>query len=445
MVLLYVISYRSASAALRSQHELDGILRRLISSGYVPIMRTGAHAILKSCGAQGAIISNQCTMILSHMFAVSDSTPSYSIIQVLGDIFTHNHNIIAIQPAGARLGICEIRDHESPSHLSEFCDFVATAAKSTIDGRRLRGMDFEWVEAPIPHGRRVIRRAGLVRPVKDLQTKNAVLSEEDARDAALIVDRERREFMLRLAQLGKARSVDAQVDIEASISSLLENELVRKEFLVLCRKDSRTLCTVETREELEGDSGQKFKCSVCGRSFSAELIEEIFALTARGRKMLTSSHWMTIWVTSILVECGIPLEQIKWGATAGEDEIDIVAEIQGQSIFFELKDREFGLGDTYPFTARVQRYGARAGVIISMDDIAEEADKFLSEQSRSLGRPIYTMSGDSEVRTLLPSILRERAKSSAIESIKRVFRVAGVDPSPIMTTWAEATKSRTSS
>jgi hypothetical protein len=29
----------------------------------------------------------------------------------------------------------------------------------------------------------------------------------------------------------------------------------------------------------------------------------------------------------------------------------------GPRVFFELKDREFGLGDAYPFAIRVGRYG----------------------------------------------------------------------------------------
>jgi hypothetical protein len=44
----------------------------------------------------------------------------------------------------------------------------------------------------------------------------------------------------------------------------------------------------------------------------------------------------------------------------------------------------FGLGDAYPFTARVQRYGAHAGLIISTEGIAEEVQKFIKEQAGSL-------------------------------------------------------------
>jgi hypothetical protein len=48
-------------------------------------------------------------------------------------------------------------------------------------------------------------------------------------------------------------------------------------------------------------------------------------------------------------------------------------------MFFELKDREFGLGDAYPFVTRMQRYGADGGVIVSTERVADEVKGFIAE------------------------------------------------------------------
>lgn len=77
---------------------------------------------------------------------------------------------------------------------------------------------------------------------------------------------------------------------------------------------------------------------------------------------------------------GILKENIGWNAVAGEDEIDIVTDALGSRIFFELKDREFGLGDAYPFAYRLSRYGGSFGVIVTTDKIADEAKRFFQEQ-----------------------------------------------------------------
>ena len=359
---------------------------------------------------------------------------------MIGDVFFRDGIVNALQPVGSRLIAIEAREHDVASKLADFCDDVNKAARSSIDGRRLRGMSFEWDASPLPRKRRTSldpRSRPLVRPLSDLATKPADLSETTAEDSELLVSRERRDFLIRLAQLGKARSVDAQADVQTEhVVPLLERGLVRKEFIVLCRQDSRTLCTIETKDEIEGETGQKFRCSVCGRTFADELIQEIYAPTNIARSMLNGSHWMTVWVTSILVQAGVSTDQISWGATAGEDEIDIVAHIQDQVIFFELKDRAFGLGDAYPFTARVQRYGANAGVIITMEGIAEEAQKFLREQARSLESTVYTISGEEDVRRRVPAILAERARSAVFDTFRMVFSSASLDPTPILKVWS---------
>ena len=395
--------------------------------------------MLKSCGISVSLDSSRCSALVNHMF-VSSIRPSLNVNsgRVAGELFFCEGNMIAIQSIGSGLWAWEARPHNASSFLEDFCCAVTKAARITIDGRRLRGMRFDWQVAQQPPLRGALsRNRTLVRPITDLSITPAELSEETAAESRLLVNRKSRDFLLRLAQLGKARSVDAQADVEAGhVKPLLERGLVRKEFLVMCRQDSRTLCTIEDKSELENESGRRFRCSICGRPFSGELIQDIFALTERARGMLNGSHWMVVWITSILVNSGIPIDQISWGATAGDDEIDIIARIHGQVIFFELKDRMFGLGDAYPFTARVQRYGAHAGLIISTEGIAEEVKKFIKEQARSLERSVYTISSEAEVRKDVPRIVDEIATSAVIESFKRMFIRGDLDPTPILREWS---------
>jgi hypothetical protein len=438
---MYLITIKSAKAELRTQFELDGILKRLPSEQYRPTLRSGAREMLATAGRPVQYYSEVCASFIQRMFANGVRTPVGR--EVIGEIFFREGIAIALQPSGGRLLVVEAREHGKDSQMDEFCDLVKRAAVASIDGRRLRGMSFDWSDANLPARRRMVGQPRpLIRKLSDLSTKPVVIPEGVDDDAELLVRRERRDFLIRLAQLGKARSVDAQADVEAAdVVPLLQRGLVRKEFLILCRQDSRTLCTIQSREEIEGESGQRFRCS-CGRSFAEELVQEIYALTDRSRKLLDGSHWMTVWITSQLAGEGISIDRMSWGATAGEDEIDIVAHIQDQVVFFELKDRAFGLGDAYPFTARVQRYGANAGVIISMEGIAEEASKFLQEQARSLQSTIYTVAGEREVRAKVPEIVSRTAESAFIEAFQNLFQWSNVDVSPILRAWANKSARR---
>jgi hypothetical protein len=434
---MYTVETLRTAAEIRSNQELNGILRHLSSLGYKPVLRTGATATLAACGITENPYSEECAKIIAQMFSNSSAFGSVAG-NIPGEIFFRDENLVAFLPVSKSLYALEARDHLSASSLKEFCGNVEAAAKKAIDGRRLRGMSFEWQVATLSprRPRRSIQTRGLVRPMSDLTTKPAELSDAAVKESELLVSRESREFFIRLAQLGKARSIDAQADVKTNyVTPLLNIGLVREEFLVQCRKDSHTLCTTETKDEIIGESGGRYRCSVCGRPFSEELIQEIYAPAPGARKMLDGSHWMTIWITSILVQSGIALEQLSWGATAGDDEIDIVAKVQDQTIFFELKDRVFGLGDAYPFTARVQRYGANTGVIITMEDVAEEAQKFLREQSRSLDNRIHTISGESEIRTKIPLILKGIARSAAAEIFNAAFMHSSIDPSSILNAW----------
>jgi hypothetical protein len=430
---MYVVGASQVRAEMRTQAEMDGIIR-IIAKRYAPVLRSGAMAMLGAFNISAAICAPECANVIIKMFA-NPRQLSRSVVStpIIGDLFHHENHVLALQPHGHMLTAWEISQHSASPHLPDFCAAVSEAARISIDGRRLRGMDFDWTRLGPPQlsSSYSAGSRNLTRPMSELVTKAAEISEDIVSDASLLVNRDRRDFLRRLAQLGRARSSDAQADVETGhVALLIDRGLVQKEYLVLCRKDSHTLCSVDSMDQLSAE----VHCPICGRLFSDELVQEIYAPTDRARAMLDGSHWMTVWVTSVLVACGIPPEQILWGATAGEDEIDIIAKVGNESIFFELKDRMFGLGDAYPFTARVQRYGASAGVIISMDGIAQEVERFLTEQAR--GQVIYQISGDKEVKTKIPSMLTERAKVSAISTIREVFMPAGIDPTPVLSVWS---------
>src|SRR5262245_54188434 len=154
---MYIIESRQASAELRSQDEIDGILRRLVALDYTPTFRAGAAAILKATGISAQPCSTACANIVLQMFANPTSLARLSNIRgqgPVGEIFFREGAVIALQPIGRKLYAWEAREHQAPSQLSDFCSDIAAAAKSSIDGRRLRGMSFEWQAAPLPKRRR---------------------------------------------------------------------------------------------------------------------------------------------------------------------------------------------------------------------------------------------------------------------------------------------------
>jgi hypothetical protein len=299
-------------------------------------------------------------------------------------------------------------------------------------------MTFDWKEANPASRRRLMQGARFHE--EKMNTRSPDLTASQLTKARLLASKKHREFARSLAQLGKARSVDAKaISDHDVIQPLLEAELIRKEYLVTCRQDSRTLCSVPDKTVLSGEAARHMRCTTCGRLFEEELIQEIFALTAETKALLEGSHWMTVWITDLLNASGIQNEKIRWNAAAGDDEIDIVVDVQGMNVFLELKDREFGLGDAYPFGFRLERYGGDIGVIITMEKVAVEARKFIDEQAQQRrGGRIECLEGTDVISSGVPALI-ERISKTAVETFFWDFsEELGLGLLPLIHGWLNA-------
>jgi hypothetical protein len=388
---MFIIERVRAEAEIREQSEIDIIVAELDSGGYRPLLRSMVGAA-KTAATLG-MFDLRVDALSSSRLRLTPQTRKL----LIGDLLFSRAGQISdrcyfVQPTASSLQVFEVRHHSVPTGLSQICGAIEQAARKRLDGRRVRGMNFIWQPRLIRQ--RSAQRVGSSSRFRDtdLKAKKAEYSEDELRAARLLVGIEARNLILQLAQIGKVRAADAKLP-PALIEQLQNEHLLSKEYLVVCRKDSHTLCQVASVEDLNEVSGGKLVCATCGRKFSDELFHEIFAGTETGKQLVTSSRWMTIWLTDLLVLAGIARGAILWGATAGEDEIDIMTDALGLRIFFELKDREFGLGDAYSFAYRLDRYDGSLGVVVSTDRIAGEAEKFFQEQRSKSAASIETLAG----------------------------------------------------
>lgn len=434
--LMHHLEGRFASAELREQLEIDAIVAGLVSIGYQPVLRSLAEAGRAAAGLRGRL----------HPSELIGADPLgfrrlHGERTLLGDAFFKDGVGFLVHAAGSRLICWAFGPETVTAALDTITESIAKAANSRLDGRRLRGMNFDW--HPLLPGDSGFRgrayRHSRQRPAGDeFESGPAEYGPEEVEAALLLVEDEPRSLLTRFATRRGTRREDAHdLSSEAVVSNLRNAGLLRDEYLVLCKQDSRTICAVPDRDALEA-MDPSFVCPTCGRAINAELVKEILAVTDLGKRLLDGSRWMSIWITELLVDEGIQRSDIRWGTSRDGEELDLMVEPFNIKTFFELKDREFGLGDSYPFVHRVARFGGRMGVVATMDKVASDAKKFFEEQQeRDDGSRVRLLEGRDGIERGLPRLLTHLLRTALLELASDFDEHAGISVSGVIMRWMD--------
>lgn len=434
---MFVIEGREGRAEIKDQKEIDRIAEKLAEKGYIKVLGSVVDALCNAASVKAQITTDQ--ILYGRPYARRrQGVP-------IGEMFFREQSGFVILPVRGGLQVWGFRHHTCQSTIEQFCQDFEEAARASLDGRRLRGMDFTWQSASMQSASRA-RYWEEGEEAKEIELGiQPDYTPEEVELTKLLLDRNVRTFVLRLAQVKKARAVDVSEGVD--VQKLIDRDLIRQEYLIVCREDSHTISILPSQESLE-QIGEGVRCPTCSRSFREELVQEIYVLTDQARSLISGSRWMSIWVTGILLENGVEKENLRWGLEINGEELDILLNIWGHKVFFELKDREFGLGDAYPFVYRVSRYGGSLGVVVTTDKVAKDAKKFLKEGIRTTGLPglpvpafpvidFRTIEGESNIPKGVNDLVNELAKSAVLTLVSR-FGEFGLNVEPVVQAWLDA-------
>jgi hypothetical protein len=145
---------------------------------------------------------------------------------------------------------------------------------------------------------------------------------------------------------------------------------------------------------------------------------------------------MTIWVTNLLVQLGVPLVSVLWNLSESGEEVDIVVEFLGQLCIFELKDREFGAGDAHPFNYRRVRYRAEKAIVVTADKVSVDAKRILKElqqESQSENKMgIVLVEGLGKAHEILQKEVSAAALKDATRRLEALGELTGYDFSGVV-------------
>ncbi|WP_380732459.1 hypothetical protein [Sinimarinibacterium flocculans] len=239
---------------------------------------------------------------------------------------------------------------------------------------------------------------------------------------------------------------DHRADVEHLTTELKASGIIDSEVFVVCSKTQAQVARVPNLQVIDDLARSGVKCA-CGRSISEERHEEALTVTELGRSLLDKARWLTVLLIQELEGMGVPAGDILVEQNIGGDEIDCLANISGELVLIELKDKEFSLGNAYSFGAKIAIVRPQHKVIITTDKIGNDAKEhfkrarlsggtegdmdFLYEHSQQ-GRDITYIEGVQNLNEGLADLVTSIYRGDATRLLGQVLPFAVVDGAALL-------------
>jgi len=157
---------------------------------------------------------------------------------------------------------------------------------------------------------------------------------------------------------------------------------------------------------------------------------------------------MSILLIDQLLALGVPLDQMALEQQANGDEVDCLAVVSGELTFFELKDKEFNLGNAYSFGAKIGILRPEHRVIITTEYVGGDAKEHFQRAETADRRPSYPVDqaslqrvvyieGLDELEPKLRQLVSEIYAKDAANLLERVLPSATLDAESLVRAFSD--------
>jgi hypothetical protein len=231
-------------------------------------------------------------------------------------------------------------------------------------------------------------------------------------------------------------------DVAGLLDKLHRSGLISSEYVVVCARNSNQVARVADVKVVEEMSRKGVRCG-CGRKLVDERREEAVAITDFGRELLDKSTWMSVLLVDELRGVGVSDDRIMIEYSSGGDEMDCIADINGELILFELKDKEFSLREAYSFGAKVGLVRPKHPVIVTTERVGGDAKEHfqkaqLAGASRGVMRdpdqakPIRFIEGIDNLRSGLEDLASSVHRADAFRILRDVMPLGAISPNHLL-------------
>jgi hypothetical protein len=261
---------------------------------------------------------------------------------------------------------------------------------------------------------------------------------------------------LLVRDLAKQLPAESRDKAEMLAEELKAAGIVDSEIVVVCTKTQSQVTRAPNRSILEELSARGLKCA-CGRILCEERIEEALTITDLGRSLLDKARWLTVILLQELGRVGISRDAILVEQNVGGDEIDCLANISGELALFELKDKEFSLGNAYSFGAKIGIIRPDYSVVVTTEHVGNDAKEHFVRARRSSRAEFEHVQFDSDtneivyiegvdnIRAAIEGLVSAIYASDAARELDRVLGLAALDGRSLLRALETPTQSESGS
>lgn len=164
---------------------------------------------------------------------------------------------------------------------------------------------------------------------------------------------------------------DTAADTVKCVDQLIQADLLHQEYVVICSKTGSHVNRVEHRETIDQMSKLGVLCS-CGKRIADEAIEGLLSTDALLPRMLDKNYWLTVSVVRSLMGLGVSPEKILLNPSSLNDDVEILADLDGTLLMFNLKDIEFGIPHALSVTTRISMHKPSIAFLVSTRGISND-------------------------------------------------------------------------
>ncbi|HEV2913620.1 MAG TPA: hypothetical protein VGX92_10095 [Pyrinomonadaceae bacterium] len=429
------IESRISNHRVEAQSRLQ-LLEKLQDKGLIPLIRSArlhcfelalmsperAPDMERAVAAQ-ATIENDAPYVRGDLFCFEDF--------VLYLIFGDEDEAVS----GMRAGIVYEAETQAPLlSLDSFCRNVREALEATRSSRSSSNSSdtngngettaTTAQEEPIVWRGREPRDASRLMRFQDGRANGVadarrVTGAAQLRAVELLEDAGARRFLWRISEAqatgragGELQSeVEAEGGTDSLVGRLSDAGLLRREVVVSCRKVGRSLFRLPSSDALNVITSSNATCSECGASIADEKVDELIVPTDTASTLLENGSWLSTRLYSVLRGLGIPESRIALGPPASDGEINMMADICGETFLFVLRDGDLAATHARHALDRQVETEAAHLVVVATGKIQDEARIRLREHARRRAR-----AGGREVEVLLVE-----GVNSAINELQHAF------------------------